>query len=108
MDDSVSTALHITSLCHTWKRVRMLFLSQCWVFHPFTILYHRNFEHFIHNILGQGLHGGAVDSTVALQQEGPGVDSWLGVFLHGYSGFLPQSKDMPVRLIGVSKLPLGV
>ncbi|MEQ2229312.1 hypothetical protein ILYODFUR_017581, partial [Ilyodon furcidens] len=28
--------------------------------------------------------------------------------LTGYSGFLPQSKDMPVRLIGHYKLPLGV
>ncbi len=26
----------------------------------------------------------------------------------GYSGFLPQSKDMQVRLIGDSKLPVGV
>ena len=26
----------------------------------------------------------------------------------GYSGFLPQSKDMHVRLIGDSKLPVGV
>ncbi len=26
----------------------------------------------------------------------------------GYSGFLPQSKHMQVRLIGDSKLPIGV
>ncbi|MEQ2203141.1 hypothetical protein XENOCAPTIV_025376 [Xenoophorus captivus] len=69
-----------------------------------------------------GLHGGALGSTVALQQEGPGFDSRLGGLsawslhvlpvhawvLTGDSGFLPQSKDMPVRLIGHSKLPLGV
>ncbi|MEQ2158614.1 hypothetical protein GOODEAATRI_014200 [Goodea atripinnis] len=28
--------------------------------------------------------------------------------LSRYSGFLPQSKNMTVRLIGFSKLPLGV
>ncbi|MEQ2222197.1 hypothetical protein ILYODFUR_023596 [Ilyodon furcidens] len=28
--------------------------------------------------------------------------------MRGYSGFLPQFKDMPVRLIGLSKLLLGV
>ncbi|MEQ2272766.1 hypothetical protein XENORESO_011284 [Xenotaenia resolanae] len=64
-----------------------------------------------------GLHSGAVGSTVALQQEGPGFDprgsfcmefacsprAWV---LTGYSGFLPQSKDMPVRLIGLSKIAL--
>ncbi|MED6275309.1 hypothetical protein CHARACLAT_025262 [Characodon lateralis] len=33
------------------------------------------------------------------------VHAWV---LTRYSSFLPQSKDMPVRLIGLSKLPLGV
>ncbi|MEQ2244212.1 hypothetical protein ILYODFUR_014794 [Ilyodon furcidens] len=36
-----------------------------------------------------GLHGGAVGSTVALQQEGPGFDSRPGVFLHGVCMFSP-------------------
>ncbi|MEQ2289709.1 hypothetical protein AMECASPLE_035983 [Ameca splendens] len=62
-----------------------------------------------------GLHGGAVGSTVALQQECPLFDSrpWENIprpgclgslharVLTGYSGFLPQSKDMSVRLIGL-------
>ncbi|MEQ2216062.1 hypothetical protein XENOCAPTIV_010117 [Xenoophorus captivus] len=66
-----------------------------------------------------GLHGGAVGGTVALQQEGPGFVSRPGVLVHGVCMFsracvgshrvlrLPP-KDMPVRLIGHSKLPLGV
>ncbi|MED6295250.1 hypothetical protein CHARACLAT_029711 [Characodon lateralis] len=33
------------------------------------------------------------------------VHAWV---LTGYSGFLPQSKNMTVRLIGLSKLPLDV
>ncbi|MEQ2233576.1 hypothetical protein ILYODFUR_023282 [Ilyodon furcidens] len=33
------------------------------------------------------------------------VHAWV---LTGYSGFLPQSKGMPVRLIGLSNLPLSV
>merc|ERR1712035_185044 len=33
------------------------------------------------------------------------VPAWV---LSGYSGFLPQSKDMHVRLIGDSKLSVGV
>ncbi|MEQ2288518.1 hypothetical protein AMECASPLE_023410 [Ameca splendens] len=37
----------------------------------------------------RGLHGGAVGSTVALQQEGPGFDSQPGVFLHGVYMFSP-------------------
>merc|ERR1712035_272647 len=73
-----------------------------------------------------GRHGGAVVSTAASQQEGPEFDppaprlgqglsvrslhvlpvpAWV---LSGYSGFLPQSKDMHVRLIGNSKLSVGV
>ena len=28
--------------------------------------------------------------------------------LSGYSDFLPQTKNMPIRLIGDSKLPVGV
>ncbi|MEQ2222423.1 hypothetical protein ILYODFUR_026175 [Ilyodon furcidens] len=34
-----------------------------------------------------GLHGGAVGSTVALQQKGPGFDSQPGVFLQGVCMF---------------------
>lgn len=55
----------------------------------------------------------------ASQLQGPGFDSWLGGLsvwsLHvvpvlvwvftGQSSFLPLSKDMLVRLIGLSKLP---
>ncbi|MEQ2244972.1 hypothetical protein ILYODFUR_022712 [Ilyodon furcidens] len=33
------------------------------------------------------------------------MHAWV---LTGYSGFLPQSKNMTVRLIGLSKLPIGV
>ena len=33
------------------------------------------------------------------------VYAWV---LSGYSGFLPPSKNMHLRLIGVSKMPLGV
>ncbi|MED6253762.1 hypothetical protein ATANTOWER_000700 [Ataeniobius toweri] len=67
------------------------------------------------------MQGGAVGSTVALQQESPGFDSQLGLsawslnvlpvhawILTRYSGFLPQSNDMTGRLSGLSKLPLGV
>ncbi|MEQ2234358.1 hypothetical protein ILYODFUR_031089, partial [Ilyodon furcidens] len=63
-----------------------------------------------------------VGSTVALQQEGCGVRLLAGglsaLSLHvlpvhawvltGYSGFLPQSKNMNVRLIGLIQLPVGV
>jgi len=70
-----------------------------------------------------GLHGGVVVSTVSSQREGfrfsPhsgwGLSVWslhvLPVYawvLSGYSGFLPPSKIMHVRLIGGSKLSLGV
>ena len=67
------------------------------------------------------MHGGVVVSTVASQQEGSRFNSQLGPFcvefacspvyawvLSGYSGFLPPSKNMHVRLIGVSELSLGV
>ena len=71
------------------------------------------------------LHGGVVVSTFASQQEGSGFESrfnqglsvWslhvLPVYawvLSGFSGFLPQSKDMQngVRFIGDSKLTVGV
>ncbi|MEQ2291497.1 hypothetical protein AMECASPLE_013944 [Ameca splendens] len=64
------------------------------------------------------MQGGAVGSTVALQQEGPGVDSWPGVFLHGVCMFSPcmrgfspgtpaSSHSPKTWLIGQSKLPLG-
>ena len=57
-----------------------------------------------------------VVSTVASQQERSwGLSVWslhvLPVYagvLSGYSGFLPPSKNMHVRLIGVSKLSVGV
>jgi len=66
-----------------------------------------------------GLSGGVVVSTVASQQEGSvpgwGLSVWnlhvLPMYvwvLSGYSGFLPPSINMHVRLIGVSKLSLGV
>merc|ERR1712035_33517 len=71
-----------------------------------------------------GRNDGAVVSAAAAQQEGPGFESpsWQGLsvwslhvllvsawVLSGYSGFLPQSKDMQHhRLIGDSKLPVGV
>ncbi|MEQ2230407.1 hypothetical protein ILYODFUR_028949 [Ilyodon furcidens] len=64
-----------------------------------------------------GLHGGT-GSKVALKQKGPGFDSHSAWNLHvlvmhvwvrsRYSGFLPQSKNMTVRSIGLSQLPLGV
>ena len=64
-------------------------------------------------------------STVASQEEGSRFNSQLGPFcvefacsprvcvgslwvLSGFSGFLPLSKNMHVRLIGDSKLSLGV
>jgi len=68
-----------------------------------------------------GLHGGVVVSTVTSQQESSRFNSRLGPFcvefagshrvcvvLPGYSGFLPPSKNMRVRLIGDPKLSLGV
>ena len=77
---------------------------------------------FFHKILPcLGLHGGVVVSTVTSQQRVPGsIPTWglsvwslhvLPVYawvLSGYSGFLPPSKNMHVRLIGDSKLSLGV
>ncbi|MEQ2242619.1 hypothetical protein ILYODFUR_037753, partial [Ilyodon furcidens] len=58
----------------------------------------------------QGLHGGAFHCTVALT---PGHESLHVLPVHvwvlsGYSGFLPQSKNMTVRFIGLSQLPLGM
>ncbi|MEQ2305525.1 hypothetical protein AMECASPLE_038785 [Ameca splendens] len=73
----------------------------------------------IYHMTVRNVHGG----TVAVQQEGPGFDSRPGSYcmefacfpfpvhawvLTGYSGFLPQSKDMSDRLIGLSNLRLGV
>ncbi|MED6246512.1 hypothetical protein ATANTOWER_019043 [Ataeniobius toweri] len=69
--------------------------------------------------------GCIVGSTVALQQEGPGFDPWSGVFLHGVwmfspcmcgfslaapgSSYSPKGVSYPpVRIIGLSKLPLGM
>ena len=61
-----------------------------------------------------GLHGGVVVSTIASQREGSRFNLHLGPFcvefacsvwvLSGY--FLPLSKSMHVRLIGVSKFVL--
>ncbi|MED6233585.1 hypothetical protein ATANTOWER_013737 [Ataeniobius toweri] len=49
-----------------------------------------------------GVHGGAVGSTVALQQEAPGFDSWPGVFLHGVCMFSPcMCRFSPGVSIGV-------
>ncbi len=67
-------------------------------------------------MFSRGRHGGAVSSTVASQQ---GYESTTGALLRGVCmfslclrgfspGFLPQSKDMQVRLTGDSKLPVGV
>ncbi|KAK3564830.1 hypothetical protein QTP86_027969 [Hemibagrus guttatus] len=66
---------------------------------------------------GLGRHGGLVVSMFASHLQGWGFDSRLrrvcvefacsprasGVS-SGYSGFLPRSKDMHGRLIGISKL----
>jgi len=61
-----------------------------------------------------------VVSTVTSQQEGSWFESQLGPFcvefvlpvyawvLSGYSGFLPPSKNMHVRLTGDSELSRGV
>ena len=65
-----------------------------------------------------GRHGSTVVSTAASQLQGSGFDSRLGSLsvwsLHillvsawvssGCSGFLPQSKDVQVRLIGHAKI----
>ncbi|MEQ2234531.1 hypothetical protein ILYODFUR_032645 [Ilyodon furcidens] len=37
-----------------------------------------------------------------------GLSAWSLHVLTGYSGFLPQSKNVTVRLTGLSTLPLGV
>ncbi|MEQ2244082.1 hypothetical protein ILYODFUR_013487 [Ilyodon furcidens] len=37
-----------------------------------------------------------------------GLSAWRNHALDAYSGFLPQSKNMTVRLIGFCKLPLDV
>lgn len=60
-----------------------------------------------------GLHGGAAGSPVSLQQEGPVCESRPCFFLQvllvhawvssWYSGFLPLSKNMTVKLTGLSK-----
>ena len=58
-----------------------------------------------------------VRSTVTSQREGFWIKSQLGSLnvhpghmwvLFGYSGFLLQSKELLVRLIGPSKLTVGV
>ena len=63
----------------------------------------------------RGLHGGVMVSTVPGSIPTRGLSVWslylLPVYawvLSGYSGFLPLSKNMHVRLIGDSKLSLGV
>ncbi|MEO1391273.1 MAG: hypothetical protein AAFV85_28435, partial [Cyanobacteria bacterium J06634_6] len=64
----------------------------------------------------RGQHGGLVVSTVGSQLEGSWfvwrfLSMWslhvLAWVSSGYSGFLPQSKDMHVRLIDNSKIALS-
>ena len=71
-----------------------------------------------HGSTVEGRHGSTVVSTAASQLQGPGFDSRLGSLsvwsLHillvsawvssGCSGFLPQSKDVRVRLFCRAKL----
>ena len=71
-------------------------------------------------ILHKEWHGGTVVSTAASQHQGLGFNSSLGLLpvwsLHilpmslwvssGCSGFLPQSKDVLVKLIGHAKFPI--
>lgn len=51
-------------------------------------------------------------STVSSNQEGLSVWSVLSLCLHefslGYSRFLTQSKDMQVKSISDSKVPIGI
>lgn len=59
-------------------------------------------------------HDGVVISTVASQQEDSGIQHTCVEFAcspracMSSFGFLPQTKNMQVRLIGDSKLPIGV
>jgi len=70
----------------------------------------------INNDLFRGLHGGVVVSTVASQWAGSRFDSQLRPFCVEFAcsprvcvgSLLPLSKNMHVRLIGDSKLSLGV
>ena len=63
-----------------------------------------------------GWHRGAVVSTIASQQDGSGFKPTSCVWsLHVLLvpawvlfGFLPQIENMHLRLIGQSKLPVGV
>lgn len=59
-----------------------------------------------------GLRGGIVVSAFASQQEGPSSNATaiacsnlcMQGFSSGHSGFIPQSKQMLYRLIGIFKL----
>lgn len=61
-------------------------------------------------------YSGSGLSIVNSQQEGPGFDPGLGPFCVEFevgpvpvsSGHLPELKNMQVRLIGFSKLPVSV
>ncbi|MEQ2278113.1 hypothetical protein XENORESO_012774 [Xenotaenia resolanae] len=57
--------------------------KRCLIFLPLTVFSVSVYHIKSQDTLKFGLHGGAVGSTVALQQKGPGFDSWPGVFLHG-------------------------
>ncbi|MEQ2237489.1 hypothetical protein ILYODFUR_023580, partial [Ilyodon furcidens] len=65
----------------------------------------RNLKLFWFEILEAGLHGGAVGSTVALQQEGPGFASRLGVFLHGVCMFSPCMRGFSLGTPASSHSP---
>ncbi|MEQ2261074.1 hypothetical protein XENORESO_005291 [Xenotaenia resolanae] len=74
----------------------------------------KTLTHYQTYCFSSGLHAAAVGSTVAVQQEDSGFKSWAWVFLHGvcmFSPFMPgtpASSHYPtVRIIGLSKLPLG-
>lgn len=75
-------------------------------FHPCTAVFKTSTAvHTTHIFSTWKRPGGQVVSAAALQQEDCEVDSWV---LSVFSGFLPQSKMMHVRLIGDSKLFTGV
>ncbi|MEQ2296876.1 hypothetical protein AMECASPLE_028883 [Ameca splendens] len=64
----------------------------------------------MYSTLLTGLYGGAVGSTVALQQEGPGFDSWpFSLCMRGFSpGTLASSHRMVVCVLpcdGLVTLP---
>ncbi|MEQ2255898.1 hypothetical protein ILYODFUR_018676 [Ilyodon furcidens] len=50
--------------------------KRCLIFLPLTVFSVSVYHIKSQDTLKFGLHGGAVGSTVALQQEGPGLNSW--------------------------------